>query len=87
MEGLVEITLNGCYTHSDNFEGTPRRSAVLDQAMSALLTDLHPGQGTGGIITTNWSRACWPGRGFRMGTLMGTHSDNFEGTLREAQNS
>ncbi len=27
--------------YSDNFEGTPRQAAVLDQAMSALLADLH----------------------------------------------
>ena len=28
-------------THSDNCEGTPRQAAVLDQAMSALLAELH----------------------------------------------
>ena len=28
--------------YSDNFEGTPRQAAVLDQAMSALLADLQP---------------------------------------------
>ncbi len=40
MEGLVEITLNGCYTHSDNFEGTLQQAAVLDEAM-ILLADLQ----------------------------------------------
>ncbi len=28
-------------TDSDNFEGTSRQAAVLDQAMSTLLADLH----------------------------------------------
>ena len=28
-------------THSDNFEGTPCQAAVLDQAMSALLSNLQ----------------------------------------------
>ncbi len=30
-----------CDTHSDNFEGTPRQAAVLDQEMSALLGGLE----------------------------------------------
>ena len=28
-------------THSDNFGGTPRQEALLDQAMSALVADLQ----------------------------------------------
>ena len=33
--------MGGWDTHSDNFKGTPRQAAVLDQVMSALLADLH----------------------------------------------
>ena len=33
--------MGGWDTHSDNFEGTPRQAAVLDQAMSVLLADLQ----------------------------------------------
>ena len=35
------MALSGCDTHSDHLVGTPRQAAVLDQAMSALLADLH----------------------------------------------
>ena len=38
---FVEVSLGGWDTHSDNFEGTPRQAAVLDQAMSTLLADLQ----------------------------------------------
>ncbi len=38
---FVEVTLGNWDTHSDNFEGTPKKSAVLDQAMSTLLADLQ----------------------------------------------
>ena len=38
---FVEVTLGGWDIHSDNFEGTPARSAILDQAMSTLLADLE----------------------------------------------
>ncbi len=38
---LVGAVIDGCHTHSDNFEGTPQHAAVLDQAMSALLADLQ----------------------------------------------
>ncbi len=37
----VTVILSGSNTHSDNFEGTPRQAAFLDQAMSTLLADLQ----------------------------------------------
>jgi hypothetical protein len=37
---FVEVTLNGWDTHEDNFRRVEALSAVLDQAMSALLDDL-----------------------------------------------
>ena len=36
---FVEVTLDSWNTHSDNFEGTPCQSTILDQAMIALLED------------------------------------------------
>ena len=38
---LAGAGISGCDTDSDNFEGTPRQAAVVDQAMSALRADLH----------------------------------------------
>ena len=38
---MARAGMVGRDTYIDNFEGTPRRAAILDQAMSALLADLH----------------------------------------------
>ena len=37
----IEVTLGGWDTHQNNFVNVPERTAVLDQALSALLTDLE----------------------------------------------
>ena len=38
---FVEVGLGGWDTHSNNFETLPEKTAILDQALGALLPDLH----------------------------------------------
>jgi hypothetical protein len=38
---FVEVQLGGWDTHQNNFTRVPERTAILDQALSALLNDLH----------------------------------------------
>ena len=38
---VVDVSLGGWDTHANNFEAVKARCAILDQAWSALLTDLH----------------------------------------------